>query len=107
MPTRVWWGELLNRRNALILVVVYLAITSVNDLAPVASRVIRWASTWNRPVLSVVVMVCLVWTWRGQAQQLWASAHVLVHRYALRLRPATYGNLGRDRGMPEATRGLP
>ena len=67
MPTRAWWGELLNGRNALFLVMVYLAVTSVNDLTPVASRVIRWASTWSRPVLSAVTMVCLKWTWRGQA----------------------------------------
>ena len=89
------------------MVMVYLAIASMNDLTPVASRVIHWASTWNRPVLSVVVMVCLAWTWRGQAQRLWASAHALVHRHALCPRPATYGDLGRDRGAPEATRGLP
>ena len=105
-PTRVWWGVLLSRRNALALVVVYLAITSVNDLAPVASRVIRWASTWNRPVLSIVVMVCLAWTWCGQAQWLWESIHALMHRHALRPHPATYGDIGRDQGMPEATRGL-
>ena len=73
----------------LALIVVYLVIASVNDLASVPSRVIRWASIWNRPVLSVVVMVCLTWTWCGQAQRLWASAHALVNRNALHLHPAT------------------
>ena len=75
----------------LALIMVYLVITSVNDLAPVASRVIRWASTWNRPVLSVVVMVCLALTWGGQAQRLWMSACSLVHRHTLRPHPATGG----------------
>ena len=50
---------LLFRRNTLIIVVVYLAVASMNDLALVASRVIRWASTWNRPILSAVMMVCV------------------------------------------------
>ena len=55
-PTHVWWGALLNRRIALFLVVVYLAATSVNNLAPVASRVICWASAWHKPVLSAVTI---------------------------------------------------
>ena len=78
------------------MVMVYLVVTSMNDLAPVASRVIRWASTWIRPVLSAVMMVCLVWIWCGQAQRLWASADALVHSHALCPRPATNGDLGRD-----------
>ena len=73
------------------MVVVYLALASMNHLAPVASRVIRWASAWNRPVLSAVTMVCLMWTWRGQAQWMWVSAHALVHRHALHPRPAIVG----------------
>ena len=58
-PTRTGWGALLNGRNALIFVMVYLVVASVNNLTLVASRVIRWDSTWNRPVLSAVVIVCL------------------------------------------------
>ena len=57
-----WWTVFLSGRNALLLVVVYQVVTSMNDLTPVASRVIHWASTWNRPVLSAVVIVCLAWT---------------------------------------------
>ena len=106
-PTHAWWSAILTGRNALILIVAYLAVASVNNLAPVVSRVIRWASAWNRPVLSAVTMVCLTWTWCGQAQWLWASARALVHRRALCPRPATHGNLGRDQGMLEATQGLP
>ena len=106
MPTHAWWSALLSGMYALIMVVVHLVVVSVNDLAPVASRVIRWASTWNRPVLSAVTMVCLAWTWHGQAQWLWVSACTLVHRHTLRPHPATYGNLGRDRGVLEANQGL-
>ena len=80
-------GEV-SRRNMLIMVVVYLVVASVKDLDPLASRIICWASTWNRPALSAVVIVCLVWTWRGQAQRLWARAHALVLRHALCLSPA-------------------
>ena len=40
VPTRAWWSALLTWRNALIMVVVYLAVASVKDLTPVASRVI-------------------------------------------------------------------
>ena len=94
-PTHTWWSTLLSRRNALIMVVVYLAVTSVNDLTLVASRVIFWASAWNRPVLSAVMMVCLTWTWHGQAQRLWASTCVLMHRHALHPCPATYGGWAR------------
>ena len=71
------------------MIAVYLVVASVNDFAPVASRVIRWASAWNRPVLSAVTMVYLAWTWRGQAQWLWSSARALVHRHILRPCPAT------------------
>ena len=61
-PTRAGWGALLNGRNALFLVAVYLVVASVNDLAPVANRVIRWATAWNRPVLKCM-STCdsLVW----------------------------------------------
>ena len=86
---------------------VYLIASSMNKLAPVASRAIRWASAWHKPVISAVTLACLAWTWRGQAQRLWASVRTLVHRHVLRPRPATYGDLGRDRGTPEATRGFP
>ena len=72
---------------------VYLIVSSINELAPVASRAIRWASAWHKPALSAVTLACLAWTWRGQAQRLWASALALVHRHALRPRPATYGDL--------------
>ena len=70
MLTRAWWGTLLTWRNALIMVVVYLVVASMNNLAPVDSRVFCWASAGNRSVLSAVMMVCLTWTWRGQAQRL-------------------------------------
>ena len=106
-PTCGWHGPLLNRRVVIFLVVVYLMATSVNKLALVASRVIHWAFAWHKPVFSAVTMACLAWTWRWQAQRLWASTCTLVHRHALRLHPATYSNLVRDQGAPEATRGLP
>ena len=61
-PTCAWQSVLLTYRNALIMVVVYLAVASINDLAPVVSRVICWASSWNRHVLSTVIMASLVWT---------------------------------------------
>ena len=85
------------------LILIYLIGSSVNELALVASRAIRWASAWHKPVLSAVTLACLAWTWRGQGQQLRMSACTLTHRHALRPRPATYGDLGRDRGAPEAT----
>ena len=44
--------------ECVIMVAVYLVVTSINDLAPVVSRVIRWAAAWNRPVFSAVTMVC-------------------------------------------------
>ena len=44
-PTRIWWSMLITWKNALIMVVIYLAVATINKLAPVASRVIRWAST--------------------------------------------------------------
>ena len=89
------------------LILTYLIGSSLSELTPVASRAIRWASAWHKPALSAVMMACLTWTWRGQAQRLWASVSALVHRHVLRPRPATYGDLGRDQGAPEATRGLP
>ena len=89
------------------MITVYLVVTSISDLAPLANRVIHWASAWNRPVLSAITKVCLAWTWRGQAQWLWVSTCMLINRHALCLRPATYDDLGRDRGTLEATQGLP
>ena len=41
MLTHAWWSALLSGRNVLIMVVVYLVVASVNNLAPVASRVSR------------------------------------------------------------------
>ena len=71
------------------LILIYLIGSSINELAPVASRAIRWASAWHKPALSAVTMACLAWTWRGQAQRLWASVSTLAHRHILRPRPAT------------------
>ena len=71
------------------LILVYLIVSSVNKLAPVASRAIRWASAWHKPALSAVTLACLAWTWRGQAQRLWASIGALVHRHVICPRPAT------------------
>ena len=73
----------------LLLCVVYLVISSMNNLAPVTSRVICWASAWNKPVLCAVVSVYLAWTLCGQAQQMWASIWALIHRQALYPRFAT------------------
>ena len=61
-PMYTWWSVLLTERNALIMVMVYLVVASINNLVLVASIIIRWASAWNRPVLSAVMMVCLAWT---------------------------------------------
>ena len=60
--THGWPGALLNRRVALALAVVYLTVASVNELAPVASRAIHWASAWHKPALSAVTLACLAWT---------------------------------------------
>ena len=76
------------------LILVYLIVSSMNELAPVASRAIRWASAWHKPALSAVTLACLAWTWRGQAQRLWAGACALVHKHVLR--PAKHGDLGKD-----------
>ena len=89
------------------LILIYLIVSSVDELITVASRVIRWASAWHRPAFCVVATARLAWTGRGQAQRLWASARALVRRQVLRPRPATYGDLGRDQGAPLATWGLP
>ena len=97
------WATVLLQWSALLLCVAYLASTSVGGLTPVSSRVIRWASTRHKPALSTVVMAKLVWTGHGQAQRLWAGAQALICKQALRLHPATYGNLGRDQGVPLAT----
>ena len=99
-PTHSWMGALLDRRVALVLMLVYLIVSSVDELATVASRVIRWASAWHRPAFCVVATARLAWTGRGQAQRLWVSARALVRRQVLRPRPATYGDLGRDQGAP-------
>ena len=40
MLTHAWWSALLSGRNVLIMVVVYLAVASMNNLTLVASRVI-------------------------------------------------------------------
>ena len=89
VSTRCWTGALLDRRVALVLMLVYLIASSVDELATVASRVIRWASAWHRPAFCVVATARLAWTGRGQAQRLWASARALVRRQVLRPRPAT------------------
>ena len=82
-------ATVLNRRVALALMLVYLIVSSVNKLAPVASRAICWASAWHKPALSAVTLACLAWTWCGQAQRLWASACALVRRNVLCPHPAT------------------
>ena len=83
------WATALFQWSALLLCVAYLVSTSVGGLAPVASRVIRWASARHKPALSVVVMARLAWTGCRQAQWLWAGMQVLVLRQALWPRPAT------------------
>ena len=83
------WATALLQWSTLLLCVAYLVSTSVGGLAPVASRVIRWASTRHKPALSVVVMARLTWAGRWQAQRLWAGVQALVRRQALRPRPAT------------------
>ena len=88
-PTRGWIAAVLDRKVVLALMLVYLIVSSINELAPVASRAIRWASAWHKPALSAVTLACLAWTWRGQAQRLWASACALIHRHVLRPHPAT------------------
>ena len=46
-------------RLLLLALAAYLAWTSVNDFAPVVSRVIRWASAMYKPALSAVIMARL------------------------------------------------
>ena len=41
VPLRTWRASFLSGRSALLLCVVYLVTSSVNDLTPVASRVLR------------------------------------------------------------------
>lgn len=94
-------------RLLLLALAAYLVWTSVNDFAPVVSRVIRWASAWFKPAAFALLVATLAWDGRGQAQRLWTGVQALVRRQALRPRPATSGDLGRDRGAPLATRGLP
>ena len=105
-PAPTWVTALL-QWSAFLLCVAYLVSTSVGGLTPVASRVIRWASTRHKPVLSVVVMARLTWTGRRQAQQLWVGNQALVCRQALHPRHSTYGDLGMDQGALLATQGLP
>ena len=64
---RGWIAAVFDRKVVLTLMLVYLIASSVNELAPVASRAISWASAWHKPVLSAVTLACLAWTWRGQA----------------------------------------
>ena len=87
-PVHTWVTELL-QWSTLLLCVAYLVSTSMGGLAPVASRVIRWASARHKPALSVVVMARLARTGHGQAQRLWASAWALIRRQALHPHPAT------------------
>ena len=84
------WATALLQWSVILLCVAYLVSTSVGGLAPVASRVIRWASARHKPALSVVVMATLAWTGHGQAQWLWAGTQALACRQALRPCPATY-----------------
>ena len=83
------WVTMLLQWSAILLCVAYLMSTSVGDLAPVANRVIHWASARHKPALSAVVMARLAWTGHGQAQRLWVGAQALVYRQALRPHPAT------------------
>ena len=93
--------------SPLFLCVAWLVYVSYGVLAPVASGVIRWASARIIPVLTSAAVTYLAWAGRGQAQRLWVAALASIRRHAPRKRPATYGDLGRDRGAPVATRGLP
>ena len=61
-PAHTWATEFL-QWSAPPLCVAYLVRTSVGGLAPVASRVIRWASARHKPALSAVVMARLDWVW--------------------------------------------
>ena len=83
------WATVFLQWSALLLCVAYLVSTSVGGLAPVASRVICWASTRHKPALSVVIMARLAWTGHWQSQRLWAGAQVFIRRQALRPHLAT------------------
>ena len=87
------WATAFLQWSAPPLCVAYLVRTSVGGLAPVASRVIRWASARHKPALSAVVMARLTWTGCGQAQWLWVVAQVLIRRHTLCPHPATCCNL--------------
>ena len=76
-------------RLLLLALAAYLVWTSVNDFAPVVSRVIRWASAWFKPAAFALLVAALAWDGRGQAQRLWTDVQALVRRQALRPRPAT------------------
>ena len=77
-------------RLLLLALAAYLVWTSVNDFAPVVSRVIRWASAWFKPAAFALLVATLAWDGRGQAQRLWTGVQALVRRQALRPRPATF-----------------
>ena len=93
VPVLTTWGVAFLQRSMLLLCMVNLVITSMSDLTPVASRVIRWASSRHKPALSAVIMARLAWVRCGQVPWLWAGMQVLICSQALRLHPATYGNL--------------
>ena len=97
---------LLSLRTVALWGVVYLVLTSLHDLVTVASGVIRWASARTRPALTSAAVTYLAWAGRRQAQRLWVAVLTSIRRHAPRKRPATNGDLGRDRGAPSATRGL-
>ena len=61
------WVTVLLQWSALHLFVAYLVSTSVRSLAPVASRVIRWASARHKPAISIVFMARLA------LDRVWAS----------------------------------
>ena len=105
VPNAPWRAAL--SWSPLLLCVAWLIYVSYGALAPVASGVIRWASARIIPVLTSAAVTYLAWAGRGQAQRLWVAALASIRRHAPRKRPATYGDLGRDRGAPVATRGLP
>ena len=88
-PACTWGTAILTLRSMVLLSVIYLVLSRVNDLTPVASKIIHWASAWNKPALRTVILAYFSWTRRSQAQQLWASVRALAHRHALCLHPVT------------------
>ena len=61
VPVPSTWGTALLQCSALLLCVVYLVSTSMGNLAPMASKVIRWASGRHKPALRVAIMERLTW----------------------------------------------